>query len=396
MEHQLESVEDFLLNDSFLRYCAGVGVDDVAHWEQWIAAHPEKQEVVEQARQLFVIMNGRQGNLAAETAHFRELLKERAHEERRRIRRMRYRQFAAAAVLAGTIAAGWWFMARRDVPAKPQTAQAGHDVMPGRTRAQLQLGDGTTLNLDSMARNGLREKDGTRIGSRNGQLVYDASSDADGGELIYNTLQTPPGGEYELVLPDGSRVWLNAASSLRFPTRFSGNDRTVELSGEAYFEIAPNAAQPFFVQAVHGPKVAVLGTSFNISAYSDDPSIQTTLMTGKVKVISPQGKSVTLRPSQQARIAGGGGDFTVMEADTDKIIAWKTGTFEFEDDDLYTVMKQLARWYDVEVKYEGNLPDKHYTGSIRRQSTLSQALRILKTAGINFSIDGRRIIVKAQ
>lgn len=401
MAQQFNIAEDFLLDDSFLRYRMGTDVEAVRYWEAWLAANPEKRIPFEEACRLFDVLNASQGRLDAEVAHFRGLLQSHvAQQENTKpvVRRMGWWRVAAAAVLVLAVSVAGWKLLHNDENTAPEKVVAtthGNDVQPGSTRAQLLMGDGTAVNLDELSEQGLEEKDGTRIGKNKGQLVYDAADGA-GKELIFNTLTTPRGGEYKVTLPDGSRVWMNAGSSLRFPTRFNGSDRTVYLTGEAYFEVAQNPTQPFLVQMPNGLKVAVLGTGFNIMAYEDESALNTTLVTGKVKVISPDGKDVVLLPSQQAVLSRKNGQMKVEEADVDKVIAWKGGMFEFDDDDLSTVMRQLSRWYDVDVKYSGPIPDKHYTGSIRKLSTLSQALRILKTAGIRFTIDGRQIIVDVQ
>lgn len=399
MDHQFNAAEDFLLDDSFLRYCIGIDEQDIAYWEKWIADHPHKRADVARARQIFDIINGRQGRLDEEVSHFKNLLEEHIGRETAVVPKVRPigRWRAAAAVLLLLGAAGAWLAYRHwHAPSGQEIALVkGGDVQPGGAKARLQLGDGTSVELDSLNGNGLKEKDGTRIGKDNGKLVYDVTGNS-ANEITYNTLSTPRGGEFQLVLPDGTKVWLNAASSLRFPTKFTGTERTVYLSGEAYFEVAQQASQPFQVQVSNGLKVAVLGTGFNIMAYDDENVMNTTLVSGKVKVIAPGGNSVLLSPSEQAVLARGSRDLSVSEADIDKTIAWKMGMFEFDDDDISTVMRQLARWYDVNVKFSGPVPDKHYTGSIRKQSTLSQALHILKTAGVQFRINGKQIVVEAK
>lgn len=401
MAQQYNIAEDFLLDDSFLRYRMGIDVEAEQYWVAWLAAHPDKRIPFNEACRLFDVLNGSQGRLNMEVAHFRGLLQEHAHQQHGKlpkVRRMGWWRVAAAAVLVFAVSVAGWkllYKVESPTPEKGIAATNGNDIQPGQTKAQLLMGDGTSVNLDDLSEQGLEEKDGTRIGKNKGQLVYDAA-EGSGKELIYNTLTTPRGGEYKVTLPDGSRVWMNAGSSLRFPTRFNGSNRTVYLTGEAYFEVAQSPAQPFLVEMPNGLKVAVLGTGFNIMAYEDESALHTTLVTGKVKVISPDGKDVVLAPAQQAVLLRKNGQMKVEEADVDKVIAWKGGMFEFDDDDLSTVMRQLSRWYDVDVKYSGPIPDKHYTGSIRKLSTLSQALRILKTAGIRFTIDGRQIIVDVQ
>lgn len=404
MENAFISTEDFLQDDSFLRYCMGVSEEDTRHWEDWVREHPDRQAPFEQARKIFDVINGQQGQLHAAVGQFRLLLREHvanttaqapaaltppARGQQRRL----YWWSAAAAVLVLIAATGWYQYSRYREQQHLAAAHPAHDVQPGTTKAMLTLADGTAVPLDSTGSSQFEEKDGTRINKGQGSLVYDHSGNAD-EKILFNTLATPRGGEYQITLPDGSRVWLNAASSLRFPTRFAGNDRTVYLNGEAYFEITPNAQQPFHVQLSDNQQITVLGTSFNVMNYADENNITTTLVTGKVMVSRPGGQQAVLAPSEQAVITKGQNGITVSEADVDKTIAWKTGIFEFEDDDLPTIMRQLSRWYDVEVIYNGNIPDQHYSGSIRKTSTLSQALRILQTAGIQYSITNKTITIK--
>jgi ferric-dicitrate binding protein FerR (iron transport regulator) len=391
MNQEFNTAEDFLLNDSFLQYCSRTDLAAVEYWENWIAANPEKEAVFNKARDLFLLVNGQQGQLDTAVKEFRSLFENHVKE-----RTTRWYRWAAAAAVVCTLSAGGWYLfnaGNKDDAAKKIVAKA--DVMPGTKKAQLQLGDGTVKQLDSTSTLILEEEDGTRINKGNGKLVYSANGEP-ANAVVFNTLITPRGGEYQLELPDGSKVWLNAASSLRFPTRFTGSERTVYLTGEAYFEVAANVKQPFSVQLENGSKIAVLGTSFNIMAYNDEEIINTTLVTGKVKVFAPGGKSAVLAPEQQAVINRTNSGLAVDEAYIDKAIAWKSGLFEFDDDDISTVMRQLARWYDVDVKFKGEIPDKHYTGSIRKQSTLSQTLSILKKAGIQYSIEGKQIIVEVK
>jgi transmembrane sensor len=402
MDQNFNVAEDFLLDDSFLRYCMGSDERDIQYWEKWIADNPEKRTAFDRARKTFDVVNGQQGRLDVEVNRFRSLLQDHivkasaSSSANNKVRNL-YRWRAAAAVLLLVAGGAAWYQfgPGRHRSATEVTPLAQTDILPGAPKASLVLGDGTEVALDAIQGNGLEEKDGTRINKDSGKLVYHVAGNA-GNEVMFNTLSTPRGGEYQLVLPDGTKVWLNAASSLRFPTKFVAKDRTVYLTGEAYFEVAQNAAQPFQVQLNNGMKVAVLGTAFNIMAYDDEYAVNTTLVTGKIKVAQQNGSSVLLAPSQQAVLPKDSQEFEVSEADIDKTIAWKTGMFEFDDDDITTVMRQLARWYDVKVKFNGPVPDKHYTGSIRKQSTLSQALHILKTAGIQYTIEGKQIIVEVK
>lgn len=239
----------------------------------------------------------------------------------------------------------------------------------------------------------------------NGQIAYlNTGSKVLDRKPVYNTISTANGNQYQLVLADGSKVWLNAASSVRFPAAFTTKERRVEITGEAYFEVAPlsiNGEQkvPFIVKVKtssgNGYEVQVLGTHFNINAYDDEPTVRTTLAEGKVKV-DKGNHSVVLKPSQQAVLNKVSERFDVQPADVEEAIAWKMGMFEFHDANLHSIMRQLARWYDVDVTFSGSVSNKLFNGSIRRQATLSQVLQILKLAGVNYTLKGHALTIGAN
>lgn len=229
-----------------------------------------------------------------------------------------------------------------------------------------------------------------------GKLKYEGA----GTNAEYNTIATPRGGQYQIVLPDGSKVWLNAASSIRFPTAFTSKERVIELTGEAYMEIAANAKQSFVVKA-RGAQIQVLGTSFNINAYEEESSVRTTLIGGSVR-LSSLGKSssqgagsVILRPGQQADVFPDL-DTKIQVQSTpniDQTLAWKNGFFIFNDVPIHTVMRQIARWYDLEVIYEGNV-DKLFHATIPRNVPISRVLKALElTKSVKFKVEGRKVIV---
>ncbi len=265
------------------------------------------------------------------------------------------------------------------------------DIKPGSSIAQLILADGSVVSLDSAGTLQLKEKDGTLINKQSGKLTYNQAA-PNTNDVLFNTLSIPRGGEYQVVLPDGTKVWMNAASTLRYPTRFSGNERKVFLNGEAYFEVAKNARMPFRVIVDTDMTVEVIGTHFNIKAYSDEDEVKTTLVEGLVKV-SKKMNTVMLSPSKQAAWGKINQRLTVSKADVEKETAWKNGMIEFREDNLPYIMKQISRWYDVDVILTGNYPDGNYSGSIRRQSTLLQVLEILKTAGVQFKMEGKKVTI---
>ena len=304
-------------------------------------------------------------------------------------------RFAAAAMLiitAGFFIYNFSSYKKHDVSITPALInEIPTDIKPGSSIAQLILADGSVVSLDSAGTLQLKEKDGTLINKQSGKLIYNQEA-LNTSDVLFNTLSIPRGGEYQLVLPDGSKVWMNAASTLRYPTRFTGNERKVFLNGEAYFEVAKNVRMPFRVIVDTDLTVQALGTHFNIKAYSDEDEVKTTLVEGSVKV-SKKMNTVMLSPSKQAAWGKINQRLTVSEADVEKETAWKNGMIEFREDNLSYIMKQISRWYDVDVILTGNYPDGNYSGSIRRQSTLLQVLEILKAAGVQYRMEGKKVTI---
>jgi ferric-dicitrate binding protein FerR (iron transport regulator) len=289
-------------------------------------------------------------------------------------------------------------------------------VQPGGNKAVLTLAGGQKIILDSAAAGILAEQGNAQVKKLgDGRLAYEAggtkSGNAGGGAAspLYNTLTTPRGGQYQLTLPDGTKVWLNAASSLTYPTAFTGHDRMVQMTGEAYFEIAHDSRKPFKVEA-GGQTIEDIGTQFNVNAYTDEPAQVTTLLEGAAKV-----DGHLLRPGEKATVTGaagpgamgtggtgtgatGGGtgaaDIRVGRGDPEAAVAWKNGLFVFTDAGLQTVMRQLSRWYNVDVTYEGNIPPRQFTGMIGRSLTLDQVLKGLAKERVHYQIEaGNRLII---
>lgn len=268
------------------------------------------------------------------------------------------------------------------------------DAAPGSNKAVLTLAGGKRIVLDSAVSGTLAREGNAKIEKlANGELVYKVSPAAN-DETVYHTLSTPRGGQYQLTLPDGTKVWLNAASSITYPTAFSGTQRKVSITGEAYFEVAGKAGAPFSVSINEHTEVEVLGTRFNVNAYGDEASINTTLLQGAVRVVASD-RTQLLAPGQQAQVSNGPAPIRLIrDADINGAIAWKDGSFAFTNADLHTVMRQLARWYNVEVRYEGNVPDAKFTGEIERELSLSQVLKGLTNARINYRIEkGNKLVI---
>lgn len=301
-----------------------------------------------------------------------------------------------ALVLVLLCVGGWYTWLRsgqraQPLASRPRTIAPVPAPVPGTDRATLVLSDGRRMVLTDAADGDMAPQGATRLHKQGNTLAYRVAGAA-AGAVRYNTLETPRGGKYRLVLPDGSQVWLDAASSLRFPTAFVGSERRVELTGQAYFEVVKNARQPFLV-TVAGTTVRVLGTHFNVMAYADEQRLQTTLLEGSVQVA--KGTEVALLlPGQQATLPAGGQQFKVARADTDAAVAWKNELFSFADADIPTVMRQLARWYALDVRYQGAVPTAHFTGELSRTQPLGDVLEVLQASGVHFQLQGTTLLVQ--
>lgn len=277
-------------------------------------------------------------------------------------------------------------------PIAVYTPLPAHGVLPGSNKATLTLADGSTITLDSTGNGALARQGNVQIVQvDSGQLAYKANGNSTSGSLQYNTLSIPRGGQFRIILPDGTKVWINAASSLSYPTAFTGSDRTVQLTGEAYFEVAAMPGKPFHVK-VNNMDIQVLGTHFNVMAYTEEAAIKTTLLEGAVKV-NAGGKQTMLRPGQQLRMDQQGQLAVMDNVDVDEIVAWKNGYFQFYHEKLPGVLRQISRWYDVDIAYEGGIPDREFGGKISRNSSIEDVLKILALSKVHFKIENKKIIV---
>lgn len=304
----------------------------------------------------------------------------------------------AAAVLVIIAAASLLFVQNKKTVnptltyAKSLTSR--HDVKPGTNKALLTLENGEQIALNDVGVGTVLKQGNITISKQaNGLLEYKVTANAVTKSAIeYNTISTPIGGQYSIVLPDGSKVWLNAASSLKFPTAFTGTERKVELNGEGYFEIAKNKHMPFKVK-FNNEEVEVLGTHFNIMAYPDEAVTRTTLLEGSVSISKNNVKKVLI-PGQQAVGGLPTNGFNINQVNTDEAIAWKNGLFLFHNENIKSIMKKIARWYNVDVYYQGTLTSQEYGGRISKSKNLSEILKNLELTGtIHFKIDGRRVTV---
>jgi ferric-dicitrate binding protein FerR (iron transport regulator) len=276
----------------------------------------------------------------------------------------------------------------------PVVTVASDIPAPTGSRTTLTLAGGQKITLDSVAAGMLAQQGAATVAKAGGSaLSYRVAAKEDQAiPIMYNTLTTARGGQTQVTLADGSKVWLNAASSLRFPTTFSGSDRSVELTGEAYFEIAPRPDRPFIVR-VNGTAVEVLGTRFDIMAYTDEEKQQTTLLEGAVRV-SRGSTGRLLRPGQQAVLDTAVGTVTVKsDVDEEAVLAWKNGYFEFDGLDIQAVMRQVSRWYNVRIVYQGAPPAGHFFGVVNRTSNVSDVLKIFQQANIHYTISKDQITV---
>lgn len=293
---------------------------------------------------------------------------------------------AAAAVGFGVL----YLLYPASKPLKDQQQITAQDVQPASHGAVLTLGDGRQVTLDSLGKGVIATQGGTNISLAHGTIAYD---DHRAAEVNYNTLSTPKGRLFHLVLPDGSDVWLNAASAVTYPTSFSGKERVVTLKGEAYFEIRPDAKTPFKVKLANNTEVRVLGTAFNINAYENEHAIATTLINGSVQINTGNNSSM-LKPGYQANVTHTAPGIQVTRVDTSQVLAWKNGVFNFEDADVQAVMKQLERWYDIDVQYENGIPGITFGGKMDRNLTLSNIIRMLEISDVHCRLEGKKLIIR--
>jgi transmembrane sensor len=324
------------------------------------------------------------------------------------VRRMVWMKYAAAAaVLIAFLSLTFiWIMRSIEKKATAKQQQSKpykNDVLPGTQKAILTLADGSVIELDDAQNGTLASQGGTRVIKLDGSINY-KNGKQEARQTLYNTIATPRGGQYQVVLPDGTLVWLNAASSIHFPTRFSGNERRVEITGEAYFEVTKDATKPFHV-ITPTQDVEVLGTHFNVNSYSDELAVKTTLLEGKVKVrqwpmvngqsAKDAAPAVVLKPGEQAVLSRAHSPLTIDHSpDLEQVMSWKNGVFQFNNADIKTIIRQLARWYNLEVEYSKPPDDNLYYVEMPRNSKLSSILKVLELTGnIHFEIEGNKLIV---
>lgn len=307
-------------------------------------------------------------------------------KDERPVSRIRWISIAASFIILTSI--GVYFSVVKRAPLE-YAVNKTNNIRPGGNVATLHLANGRTIILNSAANGSLVKLGDDSVTKAEGTISYAALKSA--LDNRYDTLSIPRGGTYQLTLADGSRIWLNSSSAIRFPENFNHKERKVELLyGEAYFEISHNAEKPFRV-AAQSQTVEVLGTHFNISSYTEEPTIKTTLLEGSVKISAPNGLEV-IKPGQQAIV--GNGQIRVAEVNTEEAVAWKNGYFRFNGEKIGSVMRKLSRWYNIEVRYEGTPPDEEYNAAISRYRGINEVLKELEySKSVHFKVEGRRVTV---
>lgn len=311
-----------------------------------------------------------------------------ADKPRKRIIKLQ-RWIAAASILLllGTGIYSWLAVRKTD----PAVADDTTAIQPGREGAILTLADGSQVQLDTIRNGTVALQEGVTAKVKDGQLVYEGHTRS----VVYNTMTTPKGRQFQLTLPDGSKVWLNAASSIHYPLAFAGNIRKVKVSGEVYIDVAKNSAAPFVVDIDGKQTVEVLGTQFNINSYEDESGIATTLLEGSVKVIN-QHQHVILMPGEQAFLADGQQLRIIRPVNTEQVTAWRYGVFNFTNQDVVAIFRQLSRWYDIDVRFEGKPPSGAFKGKMSRNLPLSELLKFLQVFGLQFKLEGKTLIIKGE
>lgn len=316
-----------------------------------------------------------------------EELKAAFKAEQAAIRRRGFRWLPYAAAVIFALGVGVWLVVGERWPGtgeRSSIVSAGNDVAPGGNRATLSFADGRAIDLSE-------EQTGIIVGD--GITYQDGSEVVEQGLTTYDLrLTTPKGGTYQITLVDGTQIWLNAASTLRYPSRFDAGRRVVEIDGEGYFQVAKDLHRPFIVIS-RGQEIEVLGTAFNVSAYADDSAVKTTLVEGAVQIVNHQSKIVNkLLPGEQSVIRGATTD--IQQVATEPYIAWKNGDFYFENTSLAEMMKLIARWYNVAVVYEQDIPEEKFSGGMSRNVTLQTVLELLRISEIKYRIEGNTLIIE--
>lgn len=401
---QNKDLSKLLRDESFLNYCFKRNAEDVRYWEKWLQENPEHRDQVEEIKTLAVMLTD---EVAAqeEDAQYNLLRKHMLAKEQESPRRFPLTPFFRIGIAASLIAVCSLavYITVKNKEDQPNLQALTNDIAPGGNRATLTLADGRMINLDEAQTGIVVGED--NITYQDGDPLAVISADLPVGgerEVSHLVLTTPNGGQYQITLPDGSRVWLNAASTLKYPSRFDGMERKVEISGEAFFSVAKDTKRPFRVSS-NGQEIEVLGTEFNVSAYPDENETRTTLVEGSIRLsslsLARELSGASLVPDKQLQLVSGEQatlttkGLTKTTVDTEPFIAWKNGYFRFREEDIQSIMRKLARWYDIDVQFEGNVSGEYYA-RISRFKNISQVLTVLAETGtVHFKVEGRRVTV---
>jgi len=372
-----------------------------AYWKEVMVKHPNKKKEIEKARKLLQSIQFKEKFPSKEQIE-QSLENTLAHIEKNKKQTRIYlykKWWAVAALLIVLMGAGWvtWKAMFLHIPHNQSIIvkqRIQNDKAPGGDKAVLILADGTHIVLDSAGNGFLSQQGNTKITKlENGMLSYDDSGQKP-NEVLYNSISTPRGGQYQISLPDGTKVWLNSLSSIRFPTQFVGTERKVEITGVVYFEVTHDATKPFVVQHENS-LIHVLGTHFNINGYKDNGKTQVTLLEGIINVATDN-RQITIKPAQQAAISDNGSISVSKDINIDEIMAWREGKFIFDKADIHAIMKMLSRWYDIDYEVIGNI-NNHFGGAISRNVPLSKVVQMLElTGGVRIRIEGDKIFVSSK
>lgn len=405
-DEQDDVLRAIYIGQLLFRQADGQPIDDVerAELDAWRQSDPRRAKLFDETLDRHAIaqelreLDGRYDTERSEDMVFRALDIPHRNERTLLVRLRRWVPAAVFILLLGV--GGWLLVSRQEIHPSVRTSAVARqqDIPPGSNKAILTLASGEKLVLDSGRNGQIAQQGDVHIMNRNGQLSYAGAGAGTGTgtgtdrTVLFNTVATPKGGQYQLLLPDGSRVWLNAASSIQFPTAFTGEQRKVILTGEAYFDIAKDKTHPFIVET-KGQRIAVLGTEFDVMAYEDEDAQRTTLLRGAIAVIKGDQKRV-LAPGQQAILQPDKPITVDANANVEKVTAWKTGFFMFNNTNIKTLMREIARWYDIDVEYKITDYSGTYGGSISRNSSLKRLKELLEGNGIyHYKIEGRKLTV---
>ncbi|MCD0488595.1 FecR domain-containing protein [Pedobacter sp. MC2016-14] len=397
-------LDDFINDADFVNWVKYPNAERNLYWNEVISSHPDKKGIITQAVQVISILSRPVVDTYPDSQQ-KVWLRIEQELKSKPFKSVTYNwtRIAAAAIVFLTISAGIYLIGNKYMISEGEANMIAihkNDIKAGSNKAILTLNNGQTIDLNNATNGQVATQSGISIEkTKNGELVYTIKDNAEGGtETVGNNIvSTPRGGHYQLILPDQTHVWLNAASSIKFPVSFlHANKRVVEINGEAYFEVFHNKKLPFVVRTAN-QEIEVLGTHFNINSYSDEGKTVTTLAEGVVKV-SPKGLAggaAILKPGQQSVLIAE--RISVLPADVETVLAWKNGRLEFKDADIQTIMREVSRWYNIDVIYKGKISERRFVGSIPRQSNLSTLLELLRLSNINFkiedSIQGKKLIV---